>query len=117
MLAELSPDPNFRSDFPARARPIGSGMDRDTNLENQRRFVAAKKAQGLRKLVLWVRPEDVEAVQEIACQPRAIAKRHKQVQARIERELRPSIRDKHTRQCAEKLATVTPGNWPILRRD
>ena len=92
-------------------------MDRDTNLENQRRFVAAKKAQGLRKLVLWVRPEDVQALQEIARQPRAIAKRHKQVQARIERELpaqhqgqaHAPMRRKTGHHYSRKLAHFTPG--------
>ena len=48
-------------------------MDRERNLEAQRRFVAEKQGQGLKRVVLWARPEDVGALKEIAGQPHAVA--------------------------------------------
>ena len=38
-------------------------MTPKSSLENQRRFIAEKKAQGLKRLTLWVKPEDVETHQ------------------------------------------------------
>ena len=61
-----------------------------TSAEKQRRFVAAKRAAGLKRLVLWVQPEDVEAVRLVARQPHAMAR----LAARTERELRPKIESK-----------------------
>ena len=61
-----------------------------TSAEKQRRFVAAKRAAGLKRLVLWVQPEDVEAVRLVARQPAALAR----YRAEVERELRPKIESK-----------------------
>ena len=61
-----------------------------TSAEKQRRFVAAKRAAGLKRLVLWVQPEDVEAVRLVARQPHALAR----YRAEVERELRPKIESK-----------------------
>jgi len=72
------------------------------NTENQRRFIKAKKEQGLRRLILWVRPEDVEPLKEISRQPHTIAKRRAKVQAEIERELRPAIKAKVAAQLERK---------------
>ena len=69
-------------------------MDRETNLKNQRSFVAAKKGQGLKRLILWVQPQDVDALKTIARQPHAIAKMRQKIEAEIERELRPAIKAK-----------------------
>ena len=66
-------------------------MNQKTNLENQRRFVDAKKGQGLKRVILWARSEDVDALKTIARQPHAIAKLRQKVEAEIERELRPVI--------------------------
>lgn len=68
-------------------------MDRERNLEAQRRFVAEKQGQGLKRVVLWARPEDVGALKEIAGQPHAVAQHLADLRARIERELEPQIRE------------------------
>ena len=61
-------------------------MSRQENREKQRKHVAAKKAQGLKRVVLWVRPEDAEAHKIAAEQPQALNRIRKTVEARIERE-------------------------------
>ena len=58
-----------------------------TSAEKQRRFVAAKRAAGLKRLVLWVQPEDVEAVRFVARQPHALAR----YRVKVERDLRSKI--------------------------
>lgn len=72
----------------------GCGMPRKTNAEHQRQFVAARRAQGLKRVILWARPEDVDALKTIARQPHEILKLHRKVTAEIERELRPKIERK-----------------------
>ena len=63
-----------------------------TNLQNQHTFVAKKKAQGLKRVILWVRPEDVESLKEIALQPHAIAKRKAEIETELKRTLEPDIK-------------------------
>ena len=72
--------------------------DQSINLRNQKRFVEAKKAEGLKRVVLWARPEDVDALKTIARQPHAIAKLCK----KVEEELRPAIKRKITAQLERK---------------
>ena len=62
-------------------------MTPKSSLENQRRFIAEKKAQGLKRLTLWVKPEDVEAHQLAAQQPHALNRLSKAVEAEIERQM------------------------------
>ena len=62
----------------------------DAPHKHQRKFVAAKKAAGLERLILWVRPEDKESLKVICRQPHAMA----QFRAKVERELRPKIERK-----------------------
>ena len=69
-------------------------MPRKTNAENQRQFVAARRAQGLKRVILWARPADVDALKTIARQPHAIVKLHRKVKAELEAELRPVIEAK-----------------------
>jgi hypothetical protein len=69
-------------------------MDSIKNTENQKRFVKAKKAQGLKRVILWARPEDVDALKTIARQPHAITKLSKIVEAELLRELRPKITER-----------------------
>lgn len=78
-------------------------MDRDKNLENQQRFVAAKTAQGLKRVILWARPEDVEALQLAARQPHALAKLRKRVEKELERELRNEVAAKLRRRTERAL--------------
>ncbi|WP_316015342.1 hypothetical protein [Roseobacter sp. HKCCA0434] len=66
-------------------------MGTSTAAENQKRFVAARKAEGLRRLTLWVRPEDAAALKDITRQPHAIAALRDRVTAEVEAELRPGI--------------------------
>ena len=42
---------------------------------NQGKFIKARKAEGLERLTLWVKPEDKLALNEIARQSHAIARR------------------------------------------
>ena len=66
-----------------------------TSAEKQRRFVAAKRRAGLKRLVLWVRPEDVEAVRLVARQPHVVAryrvKVERDLRSEFERDLGPEI--------------------------
>ena len=62
----------------------------DARHKHQRKFVAAKKAAGLERLILWVRPEDKESLKMIAQQPHAMAR----YRAKVERDLRPKIERK-----------------------
>ena len=62
-------------------------MSRQDNREKQRKHVAAKKAQGLKRIVLWVQPEHVETHKIAAENPHALAQLRREVQARIEREM------------------------------
>ena len=67
-----------------------------TSAEKQRRFVAAKRAAGLKRLVLWVQPEDVEAVRLVARQPHVVAryrlKVERDLRSKFERDLGPKIK-------------------------
>jgi hypothetical protein len=69
-------------------------VERKTNLSNQHRFVDAKKKQGLKRLVMWVRPEDVSALKLAAQQPHSLAKLRKQVEADVTANLKPQIINK-----------------------
>ena len=66
----------------------------DAPHKHQRKFVAAKKAAGLERLILWVRPEDKESLKVISQQPHAMAR----YRAEVERELRPKIESKISRR-------------------
>ena len=67
-------------------------MNSNDRHRHQRKFIAARKAEGLERLVLWVKPEDKAALKEIARQPHAIAKRRAAIEAEIRRELEPQIK-------------------------
>ena len=62
----------------------------DARHKHQRKFIAAKKAAGLERLILWVRPEDKESLKMISQQPHALAR----YRAKVERDLRPKIERK-----------------------
>ena len=66
-------------------------MTQDDKYRHQRKFIETRKAEGLERLTLWVKPEDKPALKEIARQPHAIAKRLAQIEAEIRRELGPRI--------------------------
>lgn len=62
-------------------------MNQKQNREKQRRYTAAKKAQGLKRIVLWVQPEDVVSLRLAAKQPHALAQQRAKVEAEIERQM------------------------------
>ena len=56
------------------------------------RLVARKKKEGMKRLWIWVRPEDVEAVQEATLQPGALARLRKEALAKVEAEVSAELR-------------------------
>lgn len=68
-------------------------MDKKKNTENQKRFIEAKRSEGLTRVILWARPEDIESLKMIAQQPHSIAKLRKQVEAETVRRIGPKIRE------------------------
>ena len=77
-------------------------MEKTANTENQKRFIASKKLQGLKRVILWARPEDVEALKAIARQPHSIAKLRKKVERELVKKMQPEIREKIARQLTQK---------------
>ena len=59
--------------------------------KNWRRFLARKRALGLKRIQLWVREEDVEALQEAARQPEALARLREEVKAELRAELQEAL--------------------------
>ena len=51
-----------------------------------------KKKKGLKKVIFWVRPEDVESLKEIALQPHTIAKLKREIETELNRTLEPDIK-------------------------
>ena len=64
------------------------------NRENQERFAQAQKELGLKRLMLWVRPEDADILKLAAKQPHSLAALRKKIEAELERELRPIVKQK-----------------------
>ena len=64
------------------------------NRENQERFAQAQKELGLKRLMLWVRPEDADTLKLAAKQPHSLAALRKKIEAELERELRPIVKKK-----------------------
>ena len=87
-----------------------------TSAEKQRRFVAAKRAAGLKRLVLWVQPEDVEAVRLVARQPHVVAryrvKVERDLRSKFERDLGPKIK----REVSARLDRRTTHAMLVQRR-
>jgi hypothetical protein len=70
-------------------------MDQKTNNRlNQQRFAQAQKDLGLKRMMLWVRPEDAEALKLAAKQPHSLALLRRKVEAELLRKLRPILRKK-----------------------
>jgi hypothetical protein len=64
------------------------------NRENQERFAQAQKELGLKRLMLWVRPEDADTLKLAAKQPHSLAALRKKIEAELEREMRPIVKQK-----------------------
>jgi hypothetical protein len=70
-------------------------MDQKTNNRlNQQRFAQAQKDQGLKRMMLWVRPEDAEALKLAAKQPHSLALLRRKVDAELLRKLRQILTKK-----------------------
>ena len=50
-----------------------------TARDRMRRFMARMRERGLKRIQLWVRPEDVPKIREAARQPAALARLRKEV--------------------------------------
>ena len=66
-----------------------------------RRFKARKRAEGLKRIQLWVREEDVEALQAAARQPFALARLREEVEAELRAEVWESLEERLKRVRAE----------------
>ena len=73
--------------------------------EAQRRHEAAQRAAGLKRIRLWVRPEDVAALQEAARSPHGLARLRKQALKEIKAELRDEVGERLKRE-TEKAMVV-----------
>lgn len=69
-------------------------MSKLSNVEKQRKFVVAQKAAGLRRVVLWAQPEDVDALKLAAKQPHSLAQLRAKVEAELRKEIEPRLRRK-----------------------
>ena len=58
-----------------------------TASERWARLVARKKKEGLKRLWIWARPEDVAALQEATLQPGALARLRDQALAKVKAEV------------------------------
>lgn len=58
-----------------------------TAKERMRDFWARQKAKGLKRIQLWARPEDVEALQEASRQPETLARLRREVRADLTAEI------------------------------
>ena len=69
-----------------------------TNAQKQRDYIAAQKAKGLKRVVLWLQPEDVDLFQTAAQNPHAIAKLRRRIRAEIEPDIRKKVEAELTRK-------------------
>ena len=67
------------------------------NAQYQRAYIAAKKARGLKRLVLWVEPEAVDDLRLAAKQPHALARLKRAVQDELKPEIERQVRHHLTR--------------------
>lgn len=65
-----------------------------SNRQKQRDYIAAQKAKGLKRLVLWVQPEDVDTLRAATRQPHIMA----ELERRVRDEIIPEIRDQVERE-------------------
>ena len=67
-------------------------MHKKSNAEKQRKFVEAQKAAGLKRVVLWARPEDVDDLKLAAKQPHSLVKLREEVRAELVKTLKPALK-------------------------
>lgn len=54
----------------------------------QRRYRERQKERGLKQVLLWVKPEDVDLIKEAAESPHMMARLRKEVRAKVEKDIR-----------------------------
>ena len=69
-----------------------------SSAQYQRDYIAAQKAKGLKRLVLWLQPEDVNLFQTAARQPHALGKLRRRIRAEIEPDIRKKVEADLTRK-------------------
>ena len=78
------------------------------------RLVARKRKEGLKRLWIWVRPEDVEAVQEATLQPGALARLRNQalekVKADVSAELEAQLKRTPGKEVPPPVLAALEGN-------
>ena len=60
----------------------------------QKKFIAKQQAAGLKRVIQWARPEDIDDLKLAAQQPHSLAKLRAQIETDIRAELEPKIRVK-----------------------
>lgn len=69
-----------------------------SSAQYQRDYIAAQKAKGLKRTVLWLQPEDVNLFQTAARQPHALGKLRRRIRAEIEPDIRKKVEADLTRK-------------------
>ena len=70
----------------------GENTSQKTTSKSSINLLQRKKKKGLKKVIFWARPEDVESLKEIAMQPHTIAKRKAEIETELNRTLEPEIK-------------------------
>jgi hypothetical protein len=74
------------------------------NRENQERFAQAQKELGLKRLMLWVRPEDADTLKLAAKQPHSLAALRKKVEAKLRRRTERALLVQKRSQARKRLS-------------
>ena len=77
-------------------------MTSDDKYKNQNNFIARRKAEGLERLVLWVKPEHKEAFKLLSRQPHAISRHLAAFEREFKREVAPKVKERIENQLARK---------------
>ena len=70
----------------------GENTSQKTTSKSSINLLQRKKKKGLKKVIFWARPEDVESLKEIAMQLHTIAKCKAEIETELNRTLEPEIK-------------------------
>ena len=87
-------------------------VSKEVNLERQNRYVDRQKAQGMKRLILWVPEEDAEKIKLCTRQPHALAQLRKEIEA----EVRATLAKKIERQVYTRIAKKVERSILVQRR-
>ena len=73
------------------------------NLERQHKFIERKKANGMKRLVLWVAEEDVDDLKLCARQPHTLAKYRKAIETEVIADLKKRVERQMYTKIAKKV--------------